>query len=77
MLPERAITPSLINFDAVIRHLWAGAVTSVKWDHEHYDGKALDALRKDNDPIDGTPFAVGFKHIVFSESVELQLRRIR
>jgi hypothetical protein len=50
MLPERAITPLLINFDAVLRHLWAGAVTSVKWDHEHYDAEALDALCKDNDP---------------------------
>jgi hypothetical protein len=40
----------MINFEAVIRHFWQQAVRDVKWDHDHYDRGALDALSNENAP---------------------------
>lgn len=50
MLPERATIPSMIDFQAIIRHLWANAIKDMTWDHTRYDVKALDALSKEDDP---------------------------
>jgi len=50
MLPERATSPSMIDFEAIIRHLWANAIKEMMWDHAHYDVKALDALSREDDP---------------------------
>jgi len=49
MLPERATIPSMIDFEAIIRHLWANAINGMMWDHAHYDVKALDALSREDD----------------------------
>ncbi len=48
MLPERVTTPSMINFGAIIRHLWQRAVAHVKSDHADYDENALKALGEEN-----------------------------
>ena len=50
MLPERATIPSTIDFEAIIRHLWANAIKGMMWDHANYDVKALDALSREDDP---------------------------
>jgi hypothetical protein len=50
MLPERATSPSMIDFEAIIRHLWANAIKEMMWNHAHYDVKALDALSREDDP---------------------------
>lgn len=50
MLPERATVPSMIDFEAIIRHLWANAIKDMAWDHARYDVKALDALSRGDDP---------------------------
>jgi hypothetical protein len=40
----------MISFEAIIRHFWQRAIRDVKWDHDHYDAKALDTLGKENAP---------------------------
>jgi hypothetical protein len=50
MLPERATIRSMIDFGAIIRHLWANAIKDMMWDHAHHDVKALDALSTEDDP---------------------------
>jgi len=50
LLPERATIASMIDFKAIIRHLWANAIKDMMGDHAHYDVKALDALNREDDP---------------------------
>jgi len=40
----------MIDFEAIIRRLWANAIKCLKSDHIRYDVKALDALSREDDP---------------------------
>lgn len=50
MLPERAPIAPAINFEVILKHLWADSVQGVKRDHKAYDAEALDALSNEKDP---------------------------